>query len=163
MVKSDTLQLVTPTPNPNTETPALLQNYDTTRPDTVSKAMPATVEPPPIQKAAEPIAIETIPAPEKKPELKPKEETIERIVLTSAKKQEILDAVLLEKSKMNSFSNCIQLRKTATCNVTDAFSLANYLRSKGFIISGRLTVDKSLQGIAIDASDNCIVLTIGIL
>ncbi len=66
-----------------------------------------------------------------------------------------------EKRNLNNSSNCIQIRKTKTSNIDNAFDLATFLSNNGYIISGRQIVSNEVNGIAIDANENCIIITIG--
>ena len=83
--------------------------------------------------------------------------------LTQLKMQSILENVRKQKIKFNITSNCIQIRKTSSSNVKNAFKIAEYLKKNGFIIGGRLTVDGNVQGVKVKMDANCIELTIGTL
>ena len=83
--------------------------------------------------------------------------------LTQLKMQSILENVRTQKIKFNITSNCIQIRKTNSSNVKNAFKIAEYLKKNGFIIGGRLTVDGNVQGVKVKMDANCIELTIGTL
>ncbi len=71
--------------------------------------------------------------------------------------------VQAQQRQMNTFANCIQVRRTDDSNVDNAFAMADYLQKKGYVISGRLTVAEHEQGISVSSAANCIVITIGIL
>jgi hypothetical protein len=58
-------------------------------------------------------------------------------------------------------TKCIQIRKSKNSNVKNAFEIGNYLKTKGFIISGRELTSKNNKGVLVDASGACIKLTIG--
>jgi hypothetical protein len=82
-------------------------------------------------------------------------------LLSEQRMQQILNDVKLEKTKANSFSNCIQIRKTNSSNVTNAFKVADFLRTKGYSISGRMTVNSNQKGITVNPEGSCITITIG--
>jgi hypothetical protein len=81
--------------------------------------------------------------------------------LSQQKMMEILNQIKLEKTNLNSLSNCVQIRKTNTSNVENAFEIAKFLNTKGYTISGRLTVPQNQKGIHVVVSGSCITLTIG--
>ncbi|HEX8460569.1 MAG TPA: hypothetical protein VF623_04040 [Segetibacter sp.] len=83
------------------------------------------------------------------------------MVLSQQDMEEILANVKLEKTRANNFSNCIQVRKTNSSNVSNAFKVADFLRTKGFSISGRMTVATRQKGVAINTEGSCITVTIG--
>lgn len=92
---------------------------------------------------------------------KKKKPAITTIHLSKAGMANILRAVNNKKRLANIRSNCVQIRKTTTSNVANAFDLAGYLKSKGYIISGRTTVSGNVKGISINANGNCLSVTIG--
>lgn len=73
----------------------------------------------------------------------------------------IVNAVKAEKSKHADVSNCVQVRKASGSNVDNAFKIAEYLKSNGFIISGRMTIPSNQKGIRINTSGSCISVTVG--
>lgn len=73
----------------------------------------------------------------------------------------ILEKLKKEKLRKKNSSNCVQIRKTSNSNVTNAFKMAEYLKDRGFIIGGRLTVTGNVHGVKVNASKDCIELTIG--
>ncbi|MCW3105752.1 MAG: heat shock protein DnaJ domain protein [Segetibacter sp.] len=81
--------------------------------------------------------------------------------LTNAQMIQVLNDIKAEKEKHGNNSNCVQIIKTESSNIQNAFKLANFLRSNGFIISGREKIPASSNGINIDAKYNCIRVTIG--
>ncbi len=83
--------------------------------------------------------------------------------LNNARMVGILDKLKKEKLRRKNNSNCVQIRKTSNSNVTNAFKIAEYLKDRGYIIGGRLTVSGSVTGVKVDASKDCIELTIGTL
>jgi hypothetical protein len=89
------------------------------------------------------------------PELKVEKE------LTGEKMMEIMNDLNAERIKLNKTSRCVKIRKTATSNVSNAFKIVDYLKAKGFIISGREESSKKQHGITIDGSGDCFVVTIG--
>lgn len=83
--------------------------------------------------------------------------------LSNEKMVQILNDIKAEKERLGSKSNCVQIIKTETSNVQNAFMLATFLRSYGYIISGREKISDNSNGIIIDAKNNCITVTIGTL
>lgn len=73
----------------------------------------------------------------------------------------ILNNIRAEKQKVGSNSNCIQILKTNKSNITNAFALADFLKSYGFVISGREKIVSSSNGIKIIARGNCIKVMLG--
>ncbi len=83
--------------------------------------------------------------------------------LSISKMQSIMESIRKQKSKLNISSNCVQIRKTNSSNVTNAFKIAEYLKQNGFIIGGRLTVGGNVKGYTVKVNESCIELTIGSL
>ena len=48
-----------------------------------------------------------------------------------------------------------------TSNASNAFQVAEFLKARGFIIGGRLTVSGATKGVKVDAGESCIEVTIG--
>ncbi|HEX8460029.1 MAG TPA: J domain-containing protein [Segetibacter sp.] len=63
--------------------------------------------------------------------------------------------------QLNSKINCVKVQKTESSNVNNAFSVATFLKSKGFIISGREKINKIMEGASVIANNSCIIVTIG--
>lgn len=91
------------------------------------------------------------------------DETVLPKQLTEEMMAEILNDVKREKEKFNSKSNCVQVIKTASSNIQNAFLLADFLRKQGYIISGRETIRSTSSGINIDAKNSCIKVIMGTL
>jgi hypothetical protein len=83
--------------------------------------------------------------------------------LSEAEMGEILSRVNAEKARVNSRANCVQVLKTSSGNVENWLEVVNYLKSHGFVISGREVVSGNVKGVHINASGSCIKLTIGVL
>lgn len=81
--------------------------------------------------------------------------------LTRADMNSVLRNISSEKARLNNKSNCVQIRKTVTSNVENAFKLAEFLSRSGYIISGRETVSGTIDKIKIDAGEGCIKVTVG--
>lgn len=100
-----------------------------------------------------------------KPTLQPTTDTIKILPvakqLSASKMQAIMNNIRKQKTKLNISSNCVQVRKTSTSNVTNAFKIAEYLKKNGFIIGGRLTVGGNVKGFKVNMNQSCIELTIG--
>jgi heme/copper-type cytochrome/quinol oxidase subunit 2 len=82
-------------------------------------------------------------------------------ILTSDKMAQILDALNATRLNANVTGKCVKIRKASNSNVTNAFAIADYLKSKGFIISGREDVSKQQQGFGVVVSGDCMIVTIG--
>jgi hypothetical protein len=124
------------------------------------------------------------PEPTRKPAEQPKKQLVE-VVKATAKKDKpvtpekkvapkskqlseeemggILSRVNAEKARVNSKANCVQVLKTSSGNVENWLEVVNYLKSHGFVISGREVVPGNVKGIHINASGSCVKLTIGVL
>ncbi len=72
-----------------------------------------------------------------------------------------LNEINNQKRSLNSATKCVQIRKTMQSNVKNAFAMAAYLKTKGFVISGRETISGTQKGILIDATGSCVKVTIG--
>jgi hypothetical protein len=83
--------------------------------------------------------------------------------LSEAEMGDILSRVNAEKARVNSRANCVQVLKTSSGNVENWLEVVNYLKSHGFVISGREVVSGNVKGVHINASGSCIKLTIGVL
>ncbi len=94
---------------------------------------------------------------------KKKKPVVSIVHLSKAGMVNILRSVNNKKRQAHNRSNCVQIRKTTTSNVANAYDLAGYLKSKGYIISGRTTVSGNVKGISINASGACLSVTIGSL
>lgn len=77
--------------------------------------------------------------------------------------EKILAEINLGKTKFNNSAKCVQIRKTSTSNIENGFAIAEFLQNKGFVISGRAIIQGNIQGLHVDASENCIKLIIGSL
>lgn len=83
--------------------------------------------------------------------------------LTNGEMVQVLNNIKAEKQRLGSNSNCVQIIKTETSNVQNAFMLANFLKDYGYVISGREKIPTNSNGINIDVQNNCIMITIGTL
>lgn len=66
-----------------------------------------------------------------------------------------------KKLENNNKINCAKIIASAGSNVSNPFAVANYLKDKGFIISGRETTKEKVEGIRIISKGECFVVTIG--
>ncbi|MDB5192841.1 MAG: hypothetical protein JWQ96_2404 [Segetibacter sp.] len=135
----------------------------------------ATIEVPkpvPVEAAAPVIITDSVAkvvVPEKKKEEAKKVEvkktpppSLEKVVEITLGQQEfgdILDKVNAAKGSKD--TKCIQIRKSKNSNVKNAFDVGNYLKTKGYVISGREITSTSSTGLSVDAKGACIKLTIG--
>jgi hypothetical protein len=135
--------------------------------DTIKKVAPVK-KPEPTAKPAEQSkkqAVEITKAADKKD----KPATAEKRVAPKSKQLsedemgDILSRINAEKARANSKANCIQVLKTSTGNVENWLDVVSYLKSHGFVISGREVVSSNVKGVHINASGSCIKLTIGVL
>ena len=83
------------------------------------------------------------------------------ITLSDNNMLKIVLEIVKEKNKRNNNATCIRLLKSAGSNVDNAFHLAQKLRSNGFVLAGRETTSKKINGIQVDYSGNMITVTIG--
>jgi hypothetical protein len=83
------------------------------------------------------------------------------VELTEDEMAKYLNEINAEKTRLNNTTRCIQVRKTVTSNVQNAFKLADYLKSRGFVISGRETIGGKQKGVEVNATGSCIKVTIG--
>lgn len=89
--------------------------------------------------------------------------TAQTKLLTRSNMISIVNRIKAEKKRTNNTYNCVQVKKTATSNVANAFKIAEYLKSKGFTIAGRMIVGGHQNGISVNAGSGCICVTIGSL
>jgi curved DNA-binding protein CbpA len=73
----------------------------------------------------------------------------------------ILEQVNATKTSANNKINCVRVLKTKNSNVENAFEIATYLRSKGYIISGRDIAYREMEGLEVKENGQCICVTIG--
>ena len=73
----------------------------------------------------------------------------------------ILQEIRKENKKYRINHNCVQVRKASNSNAVNAFSIAEFLKSKGYIITGRMVIPLKQNGIKITKKSGCIELTIG--
>ncbi len=74
----------------------------------------------------------------------------------------VLSRLEVQKLRFNNTTKCIQIAKTGTSNVANAFDMADFLTRSGYAISGRKIVGSSNKGVAIDIEKSgCITLIIG--
>ena len=83
--------------------------------------------------------------------------------LTYKKMMEVLEQVRAEKQKAGGNTNCVQIMKSTSSNISNAFKLADFLKGYGFVISGRGKIPASSNGITVDSMNNCITITVGTL
>ena len=83
--------------------------------------------------------------------------------LSKSEMIQVMNRVAAEKIRSDISIKCVQVQQTAGSNVSNAFAIAKFLRSKGYTISGRLTVPGHQAGIGIHAQGNCVVVVIGSL
>ncbi|GEO10475.1 J domain-containing protein [Segetibacter aerophilus] len=81
--------------------------------------------------------------------------------LTQLQLSEILEQVNAVKTSANNKINCVRVLKTKKSNVENAFEIATFLRSKGYIISGRDIAFREIEGLEVKENDQCICVTIG--
>ena len=81
--------------------------------------------------------------------------------LTHSKMMQVVHRITAAKRRNHNKLNCVQVRKTVSSNVVNALAIADFLQSKGFIISGRMTIAGEQQGISVNAKSGCIVVTVG--
>ncbi len=83
------------------------------------------------------------------------------IHLSNEKMLQVIKKIGAEKKRTVNQLNCVQIRKTSNSNVTNAFKIAELLKSRGYIISGRIVIPGNQKGIKITTQSGCIQLTIG--
>lgn len=83
------------------------------------------------------------------------------IQLNGLQMMDILGQVNSLRTSTNSNINCVKIQKTKSSNVENAFDVAAFFSSKGFIICGREIVYKDLQGVKVVEGGPCIYVTIG--
>ncbi len=75
--------------------------------------------------------------------------------------QTLLAEIEQKKTQSANTSRCIRLGKTTGSNVENAFQLAGFLQSKGYVIAGRETTSAAVNGVNIDCSRSIIAVIIG--
>jgi curved DNA-binding protein CbpA len=93
----------------------------------------------------------------------PLEDVTTQRELTEQQMQQTLSKISALKGSGNGRFNSIQVIKTNTSNVTNAFSIATYLRNNGFTITGREITYTKREGINIETSGGSIKVIIGTL
>ncbi len=83
------------------------------------------------------------------------------IYLSDEKMLQIIKRIGVEKKRTNNTLNCVQIRKTINSNVKNAFMIAELLKARGYIISGRIVIPANQKGMKITSHSGCIQLTIG--
>jgi len=83
--------------------------------------------------------------------------------LTHNQMIEVLHKIRAEKQKSGSNSNCVQLVKSTSSNISNVFGLADFLKGYGFVISGREKIPESSNGINVNVMSDCISVTVGTL
>ena len=73
----------------------------------------------------------------------------------------ILHKIEVQKLKYNNKTTCIQLAQSSSSNMSDAFSIADYLNKNGYAIAGRSIVSTRTKGAIVDAKSGCVNLIIG--
>ena len=150
-----------------TEQPAEIKN------DSIVATLPPAQPTPAITEEAKPIETETpvtttdtiakvLPPEKKKEEPVKKPPLVEKVVEKNLSQQEMTNIVdKVNAAKGSKDTKCIQIRKSKNSNVKNAFDVGNYLKAKGYIISGREITSSNNNGVVVDASGACIKLTIG--
>ena len=130
----------------------------------------ALINPPNKEKAKTEIPVEAVIPTNQTPIISPTDSlpskpvnAVQTKLLTRANMISIVNRIKAEKRRTNNTYNCVQVKKTATSNVTNAFKIAEYLKSKGFTIAGRMIVSGHQDGINVNAGNGCISVTIGSL
>lgn len=93
----------------------------------------------------------------------PKKRKVLPVKLSNREMATILNNIRAEKQKLGSNSNCVQIFKTNKSNIQNGFALADFLKSYGFVITGREKILSNSSGINISARGNCIKVTLGSL
>jgi hypothetical protein len=83
------------------------------------------------------------------------------IHLSNEKMLQLIKRIGAEKKRTHNKLNCVQVRKTSNSNVTNAFKIAELLKARGYIISGRIIIPGNQKGMKITTQSGCIQLTIG--
>jgi hypothetical protein len=130
--------------------------------DTVHIVEPAAEVKKPVAKPLVEKKIDTIKPKVIKVEPKRLEAPIEK-ELSEEKMTEVMNDLNAERIRLNKTTRCIKIRKTTTSNVSNAFKIVDFLKAKGFVISGREETSKSQRGVTIDATGDCFTITIGSL
>ena len=138
--------------------------------DSLVRKDTASVNPSNIEKAKTEKATETVVSPNQTPIISPTDSlppkpvnAVQAKLLTRANMISIVNRIKAEKRRSKNTNNCVQVKKTATSNVSNAFKIAEYLKSKGFTIAGRMIVGGHQNGINVNAGSGCISVTIGSL
>ena len=88
-------------------------------------------------------------------------QTLLPIQLSNQRMLLIIKSIGTVKKRTHNKLNCVQIRKTSNSNVTNAFKIAELLKARGYIISGRIVIPGNLKGMKITTQSGCIQLTIG--
>ncbi|WP_207495696.1 hypothetical protein [Aridibaculum aurantiacum] len=126
---------------------------------------PVTSAPLPVVAEVKP-ALQPVKADTAKPASKaeqPVEKPVKKVQLTEERMQQVLSQLNAQREKSALAGKCVKIRQTANSNVQDGFKIAGFLKSNGYIISGRETVSKTIKGIAVTAGADCMAVTIGSL
>lgn len=84
-------------------------------------------------------------------------------VFTEEQMVTVFNQITSKKRELGTGTKCVKIFKTNSSNLKNAFSIATFLRKKGYTIAGREKINDDLKGINIAATNNCITITIGIL
>jgi hypothetical protein len=76
------------------------------------------------------------------------QQTVKQL-LTDDRMELIAEALNTQRLSSNIAGKCVKIRKASNSNVTNPFAIADYLRKKGYIISGREEVAQSQQGFGV--------------
>lgn len=80
---------------------------------------------------------------------------------TEAEMAAVFHVIEKEKIRANNTSNTIRIIRSDNSNIENAFDLAGFLQTKGYVIAGRETTIKPVNGIRADCTTSCIVLSVG--
>ena len=83
--------------------------------------------------------------------------------LSSTQMQEVVDQLNAKRAQSGSKMKCVKIRQTAGSNVINGFEIAGVLKSNGYIISGRETVNGIVSGILVSEGSECLLVTVGSL
>ena len=75
----------------------------------------------------------------------------------------VLNQIKIENKRTGNNTKRVQILKARTSNISNAFKLADFLKSYGYVISGREKISTDINGININSINNCIFVTIGTL
>lgn len=89
------------------------------------------------------------------------EKSVLPMQMSETQQAEILNTVVNKRINLGSSVNCVRILKTKNSNVENAFEVAAYLKNKGFVIAGRETINKQVQGTQVNITPNFIIVTIG--